>query len=175
MNNSVMKSDELSQRLKFNRENGYPELTSQQKVFANRYFEDFDIIAATEAVAIAKSTGLKWLRNPLVSDYVEFLTKDFAEGSVIRREWVELQWLETWAKLSGKAESEFVNRDGDSFMVKKFHASESVSALKELTRLSGLDKDSKGTGGTTIHINLEAFGLQRQESVTIEGEIEDAD
>jgi hypothetical protein len=147
-----------------NRENDWQDLVAQEKVFLHHWCSSFDLkkSAKTAKLTIAEATRL--LKTPLAKAYVDWLTEGMLTGTVLNREWLELQWLENYSRLVGEETIPYVNRDGDMVMVKKYHASEVITALKEMSKLSGMYSESStgiGTGGVTINFDLSRFGLDR--------------
>lgn len=156
------------------REAGFPNVQPEHKSFMSVYAEEYDFKGTCASFGLKPAAGRRLLGKPINKAFLNFLEEDWRDVSVLRKEWVELQWLETYEKLSGEAEIPFVNRDGIAGTVKKFHASETVSCLKEISHLSGADKEADGKGAVHININLSKFGLE-EDGTIIQGEIVDGD
>ena len=127
-------SDELSELIAQNRLEGWPDLTDAQKLFGMTYIESYVINASAEVVGVSAATAGKWLREPLMIEFINDLQSHMSNRSVITKDFVNLQWLKLMPKLLGEEAVPMVNKDGAVFSARKFHASESVSLLKELSK-----------------------------------------
>lgn len=158
--------------LEENRKNGWPDLPAQHKQFCHVYVEEFDHRGAAEACGFPASRGIGLIRESLVSGYVDELLKGLSQNSIIRREWVEVQWLQTYAKLSGLEAVPLITDKGHEFKGKKFHSNEVVATLKELGKMANAYPESQlsGAGGVHVHIDLGALGLDNNANI-IEGEV----
>jgi len=137
------------------------EIGAKEKLFLQEYAICFNIGKAAKKVGLSHNRASGVLRAPEGNAYLNELIKDYAESSILRKEFVELQWLETYEKLVGNKEVPMVDRDGCVVMAKKFHSAEVVSTLKELSKITGLSNASgEGNSGVTVNIDLSGFGLK---------------
>ena len=117
--------------VEWNRENGWPDLTIPEQSFAIRYAQDGNVRAASKAAKVSMSEGMGFLKNALVRAYVDDILQDSIQETVITRDFLELQMLETLAQVNGDEEVAIVTRDGP-IEAKQFNASAKIALLKEM-------------------------------------------
>lgn len=127
-------SDDLKKQIQENKLNGWADLTDAQQAFGMAYVETYQIKSSAESTGVPLAKASKWLRDPLMLEFINELQSHLNNRSVISKDFVNLQWLSLMPKLLGEEEVAMIDKDGDVFMAKKFHASESVSLLKELSK-----------------------------------------
>lgn len=140
-NNYGMTAAELSSFLAEQRENGFLGLSQERRLFALTFTETGSYAKASEAANVVTDTGRRWLRDPLVAAFIAYLNQQKEHYSLIDGSFVESQYLVLLAKLLGEEEVPMVNKDGATFMGKKFHSSEAVAALRDMAKISGHYKD----------------------------------
>ena len=175
MSESNVTSMELSRitakRLEEEAAKDYPSLGNQRKLFAYYYIRDFDHVAAAVEAGFSGSSGIRLIREPVLSHFIESLKKEMFTRLQIDADMVKTWWLETLPILSGKSEAPRMLKDGTSIEAKHFDAPSLVAALKELGKMTDIYKDGSGNGETNIVINMGDLGLSGEDAqgITIEG------
>lgn len=136
-----MKSAELSAFLAEQRENGFLALAQDKRLFALTFVETGSYVQASAAAGIQKETGKRWMTDPLVSCFINYLNQQKEHYSLIDASFVESQYLALFAKLIGEDEVDIVDKDGCAVQRRKFHASEAVAALRDMAKISGHYKE----------------------------------
>lgn len=136
-----MKSAELSAYLAEQRENGFIGLDQTKRLFALEFVQTGSHIKSSETAGIDRETGKRWLRDPLVSCFINYLNQQKEHYSLIDASFVEAQYLNLFSKLIGEEEVDMVDKDGCAITRRKFHASEAVAALRDMAKISGHYKD----------------------------------
>jgi len=151
-----------------NMENGWPDLDPKRKAFCFYYIENYDHRDAAKRAGFSVSTGSKLLRETLVAAFIGACQEKLAERSIINRDFVNVQWLKLLPKIMGEEEVPMVTRDGDFYEAKKFHASEAVRIVGELSKSTNFYAGgSGGTAAVTVNINLEAMGVDKEKPVGV--------
>jgi|GEM_PF-4804341 len=140
-NSYGMTPGELNSFLAEQRENGFLALPQPKRLFGLNFTETGSYAKASEAASISNDTGRRWLRDPLVSAFISYLNQQKEHYSLIDASFVESQYLVLLAKLLGEEEVPMVNKDGATFLGRKFHSSEAVAALRDMAKISGHYKD----------------------------------
>lgn len=130
----MQSSEDLKNQIEANKNAGWFDLTDQQKMFGMAYVETYVIKSSAEAANVSPNTASKWLREPLILEFINELQSHLNNRSVITKDFVNLQWLKLMPKLMGEEEVAMVDKEGDEFMAKKFHSGEAVGLLKELSK-----------------------------------------
>ena len=146
--------DELNEQIERNKSDGWLDLSDQQKLFGLSYVETYSIKSSAEIASVSANTASKWLRLPLVLEFINDLQSHLHGRSVITKDFVALQWLKLMPKLLGEEDVSMVDKDGCSFMTKKFHASESVSLLKELSKSTDFYGATENATNQPISISI---------------------
>lgn len=155
-NRSLILSEELEREEKL----GFPSLNAKHKVVIERYTEDFDIKRTANARGITPYAVRKILLDPLANHFLEFIIRDYAETSVLRKEWVEMEWLNLYAQLVGETEVLILDSDGIQLKGKNFNGPSAVAALKQISDMVGLGAGvGKDAGGVVVNFNMGGFGL----------------
>ena len=141
-----------------NRETNWADLPDQKKAFAYEYVVNgYKHGNAAETVGLARSGGLRVLRDPLVSAFIQHLQEKHFTTSIITKQFVEDQYLQILPFLKGEEEIPIVNGQGIEGMAKKFHASELTGVLRDLSKVTGYQKEDESNKNiTNIQINLGA-------------------
>ena len=166
-----MSPKELESLLAKNRDHGYPDVTDQHKMFAHEYILDFDHNRAAAAVGYSRSNGIRMLRDPLISAFIEELKQSMFSRMSIDADMVRAMWIETIPKLAGKEAVPKMLKDGSVVEGCHFDGPSLVSALKDIGTMTDLYKN--GSGGNqpvSVSINLGDLGLNNEQAsqVTIE-------
>lgn len=153
-----MSALDVKELLEKNRLTGWPDLSDKYKVFAHRYLEDFDHLAAAESVGIDRKEALRVLRMPLVSAYIEELKSEMYSRLKIDADMVKSMWLDVLPQLAGKESITKFTKDGP-MMGQHFDGPSLVSALKEIGRMTdvyeqGSDPDK---APTTTKVQIEVM------------------
>ena len=128
-----MNSEDLNKQIADNRANGWPDLTEAQKLFGMAYVESYVINTSAMSAGVSAVEAGKWLRDPLMLEFINELQSHLNNRSVITKDFINLQWLKLMPKLMGEEEVPIFDK-GVTVMEKKFHSSEAVSLLKELSK-----------------------------------------
>lgn len=159
------KKSDISAALEYNRQNNWPDVSDKAKVFVHEYSICGDMKAARRRVGVSMAVGSRLLRDPLVRGYLDDLLEDCRKDSVITREFVELQWLETLEQVNGDTEVAGVTRDGEEYMARVYNANGKISVLKEMGRVIGMT-ETKAVGGVSVNIDLSSFTGRGEEEET---------
>lgn len=148
--------------LETNRLNGFSDLSQAERLLALEYVKTGDRFEAAKAAGIAPNRILRTLRDPLVQEFIKYLNDQRQHYSLIDASFVEVQYLSLYGKLIGEEEVPIVDKDGFVLMRHKFHASESVAALRDIAKMSGVYKEEQsavnvniGLGGQTVKLTPE--------------------
>jgi hypothetical protein len=138
-------------------------LSDQQRAFATRYMLDYNVRAAGADVGLPYNEAILALRDPGVMAYINELSEAREKLALIGKDFVVYHWINILPMLKGEVSVPLVTKSGSEFEAKKFHASEYVRALTELSVISGLKKPyaegdmAKGK----VNITLNFGGLER--------------
>jgi hypothetical protein len=138
---------------------GWPDVTDQEKVFVVRYLVDFNHKKAAEESGIDPDKALRVLRDPLINAYTKWLRRGLEARELLTREMVAHHWLEALPKLRGEEEIPLVTKDGQQTKGKKYHASEYVRALVELSRITNLTPEEIHQSKPSVQVNLNFGGM----------------
>lgn len=174
------KPEELKAWLEENRQNGFLDLSSQHKQFAFEYLKCYSHLQAADAVGIARNIALRTLKDPLVQAFIVYLNERKEHYTLIDASFIEVQYLSLYGKLIGEEDVPMVDKNGDCFVGRKFHAAEAVGALRDMAKSTKFFKEGSGQGGVNINFDLSALGIttvagkvDRGDSDAIEGEVID--
>jgi hypothetical protein len=170
-------SSDVSAQLEKNREDNWPEISAQLKVFCHAWVSTFSIDKARKEANLSRARAAEALRNPILAGYIDDLVGVNRADSILRREWVELEWIEFYDKVNGKVPVPHVTRDGDMVMAEDFNANATLGALKEISKISKAYPDGQGGGGGGVHVHIDfaALGADQAQEVTIDADFERLD
>ena len=153
-----------------NRDSGWPDLPDQRKGFGYIYLSNgYNHREAAKKVGFSKNSGMKILREPLVSAFIQYLQEKHFTTSIITKQFVEDQYLQILPYLKGEEEIPIVNGQGGTANVKKFHASELTAVLRDLSKVTGYQKEDESNKNiTNIQINYGAV-ISSPEKIINEG------
>jgi hypothetical protein len=155
-----IKSKDIAQSLEQNKLNGWMDVPAQTKRFMQEYSISGNLKEACRAIDVSSATGSRLLKDPLARGYLDYLMEDFREESLIRRDFVELQILETLEQVNGDVEVPGVDRDGNPFMGKTFNAQAKIALIREMKDFAGIGGSSgKAAGKVLVNIDLSRFGV----------------
>lgn len=166
---------DVEEKLKYNRENNWPDLTGSQKIFGFEFLVLRSPTKAALAAGISAGRGYALLRHPLVSEFIKDLQKSQALRFGIDADFAIMEMLEAAEMFKGEVEVNMIDRDGDEFTGKKFHPEQYMSIIKEYNKIAGLHHDSKANqGSVTVNLDFGALGLTQAQSqgITLEGTCE---
>lgn len=170
LGNLLQNSNEVIAR---NKDNGYADLDAKKKAFVFKYLEAYELRDAAEAVGVSRETARKWLREPLVSSFLNEWQQEMGQRSVITRDFVNQQWLKLLPKVMGEEEVAMVDKDGMQYTAKEFDAVAATRVITELSKSTNFYNEGSGSkAAVTVNIDLSALGIQAQQpiGVTIEGQ-----
>lgn len=156
-----------------NKDNDYVDLDPKKKAFVFKYLESYELRDAAEAVGVSRETARKWLREPLVSAFLNEWQQEMGQRSVITRDFVNQQWLKLLPKVMGEEDVAMVDKEGCAFEAKEFDAVAVTRVLTELSKSTNFYNEGSGSkAAVTVNIDLSALGINAQQpiGVTIEGE-----
>ena len=139
-----------------NRQTGWKDLPESDRAFAIEYITNgFNYADAAETIGLARTSGIRKLRAPLVQGFIAYIQDQRAKASLITREFVEQQYLEILPKLKGEESVQLITPQGDSYEAKKFHSGEVVSVLRDLGKAAGFTPEEVGhSAPVNIQINI---------------------
>jgi hypothetical protein len=156
---SVLKPSE--DVLKYNKENGWPDVPAQTKVFLHEYAIVGNLKNACAKVNIGKDKGSRILRDPLVQGYLADIQEGLYQGTLINRSFVEIQYLEFLEQANGDVPVPHVTKDGDVVIARSFNANAKLGILRDMSQWAGMKKEQGLNGvGVTISIDLDAAGYR---------------
>jgi phage terminase small subunit len=135
-----MNYEDTNQKIADSKELGYPDLSDAQKQFCMAYVESYTIKRAAKEAGVSSSKASRWLRDPLVLEFIADLQAVLNNRSVISKDFVTIQWLKLMPKLMGEEEVPMIHK-GIAFEEKKFHSNEAVSLLKEISKATNFYGD----------------------------------
>lgn len=162
----------LKDWLEQNRLNGFADLPQKERVFAVEYFKTSDRFSASKVSGIAANYSLRTLRDPLVQEFLQYLNEQRQHYSLIDASFIEVQYLTLYGKLTGEEEVATLDKEGFVQMRHKFHASESVAALRDMAKMSGVYKEEQPA--TNVNINLGAVKLTPQQQEMLNRTLDDS-
>jgi hypothetical protein len=163
-------ADDLTSEIERHKSSNWETLDGQLRAFAYEYVIHYDHRKAAKAVGFSESKGIKLIRDPLVSALIKDIQDRNLVSNIITEDFVRSQWLNLLPKLMGDEEVNLVTAMGAQFQAKKFHSSETVSVLKELSKSTKFYENGSGQeGGTTVNINLGAVCSDKAK--VIDGEV----
>ena len=138
------------------REDGFQCLSPVERQFAM----EFVVSGATlKAMATQFTLPLKDItrmyNDPAVRAFISDLQAEVLQHRLVNEQWVEGQIMRIWPQLMGEEPVALVDKCGNSFEAKKFHATEVTSILKHF----GGNNDQKKAGGVNVQINFGAMGV----------------
>lgn len=160
--------EDLKKFLEKNRQNGFLDLQDQHKQFAQEFLRCYSHLQAADAAQIPRSIAMRVLNDPLVQCFLTYLREKKETYTLIDTAFVESQYLSLYGKLIGEEEVPMVDKDGVCFQGKKFHASEAVSALRDMAKSTKFFKEGGGSGGVNINFDLGALGIKQATNQPIE-------
>jgi len=165
--------DSINELIERNRKNGWPDLEPHQRAFAYLFLVDFDHRAAAESVGMARTSGIRLLRHPMVAAFIEEEQQKQATNAFITKEYITTQYINMIPMLLGEVDMPFTNASGEQCYGKQFRPAELRGILQELSKtVDGFNKEKMqqgASGGVSINLNL-ANLIGEVEGVTIEGE-----
>lgn len=155
-----------------NKDNGYLDLEAKKKAFVFKYLEAYDLTDAAIATGVSRETARKWLREPLVSSFLNEWQQEMGQRSIISRDFVNQQWLRLLPKVMGEEAVAMVDKEGLQYEAKEFDAVAATRILTELSKSTNFYNEGSGTkAAVTVNIDLRALGIEAHApiGVTIEG------
>lgn len=142
------------------RENGFQDLDQKKRLFVLNFIETGSYTQAASAAKVGSDTGKRWLRDPLVQAFKRYLNEQQEHYSLIDAGFVETQYLQLFAKLTGEEAVAMVDKDGRSFEAKQFQGAAAVSCLKDLAKISGHYKEDGSV--VNVQVNTALTDAQRK-------------
>lgn len=164
--------DALKSWLEANRQNGFMDLPQQHRAFVLEYIKTHDRFDACDVAGISRNQSLKVLRDPLVQEFIKYLNEQKQHYSLIDASFIEVQYLSLYGKLLGEEEVAMVDKDGNTLVRKKFHASESVAALRDMAKMSGVYKEDP-VSPVNVNVNLADVKLTNNQQAALDKALDD--
>ena len=137
-----------------NEKSDWSDLEPRERAFAYSYLTDYNHRRAANDVGLGADAGIRYLRRPLVSAFIQFLQERSHIANTITDDFVRTQMLNLLPKLLGQEPVPLVDKDGGEFDALKFHPSESVNLLRELAKSTKFYEGGSGQSqGVTVIIN----------------------
>ena len=135
------------------REDNWVQFDNQLKAFALDYIQHYNHRLSCKRADLPKDMGIKLIRDPLVSALISDLISQRQIRTNITDDMVSTLWLNMLPKLMGEEDIAMIDNTGNEFQGRKFHASESVRALTEISKSTKFYAEGSGTG----QINIQAI------------------
>ena len=158
----------LKEQLAVNRLNGFADLTAQQRLFALEYHKEPNHLTAADNANIPRNQAMRMFREPLVQEFLKHLREKQEHYTLIDKGFIEVQYLSLYGKLIGEEEVNFVDKDGETRPVKKFHASEAVSLLRDMAKTIGVLKED----GASVTVNLNNVNLNDEQKAILDAALD---
>lgn len=152
-----MKKDDLIAQIERNKTSNWEDLDPQRKAFALNYVIIYDHRHSAKLAGFSPDSGLRLLREPLLSAYIANLQEEDYITNLITEDFIRVQFLNLIPMLSGQVEVPIVNKDGYSSNVKKFFPGELVSVLKELAKSTKFYENGSDNMDSAANTLSEAF------------------
>jgi|TARA_R100000789_G_scaffold100494_1_gene111056 hypothetical protein len=158
--------------IEIHRQTGWEDLEPQKKNFAFEYIQSYDHMEAAEKCGLSRKQGLSLLRDPLISAFLGDLLEETRAKTNITEDFVATMWMSILPMLMGKEDVPMVSAQGQEFLAKKFFPSETIAALREISKSTKFYEDGSGQGG--IHIDARQLFLKSDitEEEAVEGYFE---
>ena len=141
------------------------QLTAQEKLFAARYLENFNILSAAKSVSLKQLEANALFKRPLFRRYVQHLTDELTEVSMINKALVEHYMLSLIPKVTGEEPVSLVDR-GEEFTARKFDGPAAIRLGSELSKIAGMQESG---GGISINLNFGNLGIP--EGTIVDGKV----
>jgi phage terminase small subunit len=151
-----------------NRLNGFADLTAQQRLFALEYHKEPNHLTAADAAGIGRTAAMRTFRDPLVQEFLKHLREKQEHYTLIDKGFIEVQYLSLYGKLIGEEDVAFVDKEGDTQMVRKFHASEAVSLLRDMAKTIGVLKEE----GANVTFNMNNVNLTDEQKSILDAALD---
>lgn len=138
---SEMNPADLKQFLVDERANGFLNLAQDKRAFALAFVSGASYLEAADEAGIHRTSAARTLRDPLVACFINYLNQQKEHYSLIDASFIEVQYLQLFAKLNGEIEVPLLDKEGNAMSRKVFHSSEAVTALRDMAKISGHYKD----------------------------------
>lgn len=155
-------SGDFESALALNKENNWPDLDPKVKLFALEYSIAGNFTNACKKGGIGRDVGARLLKDRLVRAFIDDLLEDTRQESIITKDFMELQMLETLEQVNGDVDVPMVTREGDAVMARNFNPSAKIALLKEMRTFAGV-REGGGSGGVSINFDFRAFGVADSE------------
>lgn len=165
---SCLDDESTAKMIARNMETGWVDLTEQKKAFAYEYIANgFKHREAAAKIGFNPNSAMSVLRDPMVSAFISHLQEKHFTSTIITKQFVESYYLELLPRLAGEEEIDVVNASGECFRAKKFHGSEIVSVLRDLSKATGYAKEEDKSNIVNIQMNFAA--VMSKPEVIIDG------
>jgi hypothetical protein len=159
--------------LDYNKANGWPDVTPQQKLFSREFAHIGILSRACKASKVSTAKAVMWVRDPLISAYIGYIQEELSSRSLLTRQFVELSLLEQYEKANGNIDIPIVDRNGDVIMAPRWNGQVALGVLKEMGSMIDIGKRPESKG-VTVNINLDSFvGRTVEEDDEDDGDIID--
>jgi len=152
-----MKKDDLIAQIDRNKLSNWEDIDPQRKAFALNYVIVYDHRSSAKLAGFSPDSGLRLLREPLLSAYIAYLQEEDYITNLITEDFIRVQFLNLLPMLSGQVEVPVVDSRGTSYNVKKFFPNELVSVLKEMAKSTKFYENGSDNMDSAANTLSEAF------------------
>lgn len=131
-------------------------------MFAYTYLTDLNAGNAAEAIGYSRGQGSKFLRDPLISQFIEELKTEVYSRLTVNADYVRSLWLMAMPKFMGEEEVSKITSNGE-VSGKHFDSSAVVAALKELGSMTDIYKEGSAPMQQVQQISIVAGGPKSEE------------
>lgn len=149
-----------------NKREDWPDLTPEKRAFALVYVVNYSHRDAAISVGLPANRGINLIRDPLVAAFIKDIQDKDLIPNLITEDFVRTHMVNLLPKLLGEEEVSLIDKEGEEFSAKKFHAADAVSLLKELAKSTKFYEDgSGGGGGNNVNVNIDLSALLGEDYV----------
>lgn len=151
----IATEEEYNAIIERNKKSDWADLEPRERAFAYSYLADYNHRRAAQSINLSADHGIRILRRPLVSAFIQFLQERSHIANTITDDFVRTQMVNLLPKLLGQEPVPLVDKDGGEFDALKFHPSESVNLLREMAKSTKFYEGGSGQSqGVHVHINM---------------------
>jgi hypothetical protein len=130
----VMGVDDVVNLVNRVKSGGWVDMPPENRAFAIAFAETSSYVKAAKAIGQSNSWGHKRMSDPLVLALIADLQMNLASINIITEAFVRQKWVEILPMLMGEIEVPLISSSGVPVEAKRFHASDTVAVLKELSK-----------------------------------------
>lgn len=170
LNLPARRFENFEETLKYNEENGWPQVEPQEKLVVHKYVELSDPRKAAKECGISLQRLNLIMRDRLVQAYFSYVSEQMMDVSILNRAFIEQEYLTTLAQLNGDEDVPLADRDGNMVMTRHFNGPAKVSLLKDMRSFVGVKDSAKIAPTISINFGAAGYRPEHDATLTIEGE-----